>query len=167
KCSKMLKANHCVRTIQEMLIIANRETVTTRKPHQGNPSRIGRKSCDCTLCYRDRAQLGCEHPGECIETAKILLDSIMPKWNLTVPSPDLCDELELTAMEREENTCPSESDRITTFNPDFTLSNMRSGFRIFAFGESLNDVAARRYKVPEQVPDQIKIFIHARILHPG
>ncbi|KAJ7271786.1 hypothetical protein C8J57DRAFT_1064925, partial [Mycena rebaudengoi] len=118
-------------------------------------------------CYHDRAQLGCELPGECIETARILLDSIMPKWNPTVPSPDLCDELELTAMEREENTCPRESDRIITFNPDFTLSNMRSGFRIFAFEESLNDVAARRYKVPGQVSDQIKIFIHARILHPG
>jgi hypothetical protein len=123
--AKCLRLNHGVRTIQETLIIANRETVITRKPHQVNPSGIGRKNCGCTLCYRDHAQLGCEHPGECIETAKILLDSIMPKWNPTVPSPDLCDELELTAMEREENTCPRESDRIITFNPDFTLSNIR------------------------------------------
>ncbi|KAJ7234664.1 hypothetical protein C8J57DRAFT_1089552 [Mycena rebaudengoi] len=98
--AKCLRLNHNVRTVHDTLIIATRTMATTRKPHQVNPSGIGRKkNCGCTLCYRDRTQLGCEHPGECIETAKILLDSIMPKLNLTLENPDLCDELALTSEE--------------------------------------------------------------------
>ncbi|KAJ7260802.1 hypothetical protein C8J57DRAFT_996828, partial [Mycena rebaudengoi] len=78
---------------------------------------------------------GCEHPGECIETAKILLDSIMPKWNPTLENLDLCNELALTNEEIEGNECSRETDHIITFDPNFTLSNMGIGFR---FEESPN-----------------------------
>ncbi|KAJ7248085.1 hypothetical protein C8J57DRAFT_996605, partial [Mycena rebaudengoi] len=129
--AKCLRLNHNVQTVHDTLIIATRTMVATRKPRQVNPSGIGRKNCGCTLCHRDRTQRGCEHPGECIETAKILLDSIMPKWNPTLENPDLCNELALTNEEIEGNKCSRETDHIITFDPNFTLSNMGSGFRIF------------------------------------
>lgn len=44
---------------------------------------------------------------------------------------------------------------------------MASGFQIFAFEESLDDIPTRRYKVPGQEPGQTTIFLHARILRPG
>ncbi|KAJ7760867.1 hypothetical protein DFH07DRAFT_740445 [Mycena maculata] len=67
-----------------------------RKPHTVNSSGIGRKNCGCVLCYRDRTQLDCAHPGKCIETAKMLIDSIFAKWNPAIPDLDLCEELSLT-----------------------------------------------------------------------
>jgi hypothetical protein len=44
---------------------------------------------------------------------------------------------------------------------------MGSGFRIFAFEESPNEIPARRVRTFEHVPDPITIFVHARVLHPG
>ncbi|KAJ7237091.1 hypothetical protein C8J57DRAFT_1087804, partial [Mycena rebaudengoi] len=156
--AKCLRLNHNVRTVHDTLIIATRTVVTMRKSHQVNPSGIGRKNCGCTLCYRDRTRLGCEHPGECIETAKILLDSIIPKCNPTLENPHLCDELALTNEEIEGNKCPRETDHIITFDPNFTLSNMGSGFQIFALEQSPNEMPARRVRTSEHVPDPITIL---------
>jgi hypothetical protein len=75
--------------------------------------------------------LGCEHPGKCIEIAKDLIDSITAKWNPVIPNPDLCEELSLTDEELEQNKMPIETDQVMTFNPNFRLSEMESGFRIF------------------------------------
>ncbi|KAJ7825628.1 hypothetical protein B0H14DRAFT_2232639, partial [Mycena olivaceomarginata] len=88
-------------------------------------------NCGCLLCYRDRTELGCEHPGHCIETAKMLIESILPKWNPEAPSLDLCDELCLTEQEREWNKKSIQTDQTMAFDPDFTLSNMDAAFRIF------------------------------------
>ncbi|KAJ7133118.1 hypothetical protein C8R44DRAFT_611585, partial [Mycena epipterygia] len=123
----------------------------------GESSGIGRKNCGCPPCSRDRTQFGCEHPGECIETAKILIDSIFAsifaKWNPTVPNLDLCEELALTDEEREYNKQPIETDRVIVFDPNYTLNNIETGFRIFASEESLIEIPARRYKIhgPEPV----------------
>jgi hypothetical protein len=58
-----LRLNHEVCKVEDALVMATRRTLTPRRPHQANPSGIGRKNCDCLLCYRDRTQLGCENPG--------------------------------------------------------------------------------------------------------
>ncbi|KAJ7135612.1 hypothetical protein C8R44DRAFT_550964, partial [Mycena epipterygia] len=91
--------------------------------------------CGCSLCYRDRIQFDCTHPGECIETAKILIDSLFAKWNPTIPNPDLCNELSLTEEELQLNKGPLEHDQIMVYDPNFSLSNMGDGFRIFAFDD--------------------------------
>ncbi|KAJ7822344.1 hypothetical protein B0H14DRAFT_2370795 [Mycena olivaceomarginata] len=118
-----------------------------------NPSGIGRKNCGCVLCYRDRTQLDCENHGVCIETAKNDGNIILPKWNPMTTNPDLSEDLELTDEEREGNNLPIEADRIFVFDPTLTLSEMAKGYRIFAVEESLNEVPARRYKIPGQKPN--------------
>ncbi|KAJ6451178.1 hypothetical protein C8R45DRAFT_848574 [Mycena sanguinolenta] len=52
-----LRLIHRVRTVGDTTTIANRRTLVTRKPHQVNPSGIGRKNCGCPYL------LGCQHPG--------------------------------------------------------------------------------------------------------
>jgi hypothetical protein len=162
-----LRLNHRIRIVEDTLNIANRRTVVIRKPHQVNPSGIGRKNCGCPLCSQDRSKLGCENPGQCIETAKMLLNCIFPKWNPTTDDSDLRDELALTPDEMEGNEMPLEADRIFVFDPNLTLTNMNDGFRIFAFEESLNEIPVRRTKIPGPQPTLVTVFLHARILHAG
>jgi hypothetical protein len=123
-----LRLNHQAQSVEDILTIARRRTIVTRKPHQVNPSGIGRKNCGCPLCYQDRTLLGCNHPGQCIETAKILVDSILAKWNPTMPNLDLCQELALTDDEMRWNSQPIETNQIMVFDPNFALSDMGSGF---------------------------------------
>ncbi|KAJ7758879.1 hypothetical protein DFH07DRAFT_741475 [Mycena maculata] len=100
-----LGINHQVRTVQDTFIIATRQMTNVRKPHPVNSSGIGHRNCGCALCYRDRTQLDCAHPGKCIETAKILIDRIFAKWNPAIPNPDLCEELSLTEEEPYLGAC--------------------------------------------------------------
>ncbi|KAJ7809341.1 hypothetical protein B0H14DRAFT_2379808 [Mycena olivaceomarginata] len=93
--ARCLRVKHNVRSV--------RDTTVARKPHQVNPSGIGRKNCGCPSCYQDRSLFSCVHPGQCIETAKMLIDSILPKWNPNMPNHDLCDDLALTDEEPELN----------------------------------------------------------------
>ncbi|KAJ7108771.1 hypothetical protein C8R44DRAFT_743999 [Mycena epipterygia] len=97
----------------------------------------------------------------------MLIDSILPKWNPTMGNPDLSEELTLTVDELECNKKALETDQVTVFDPNFTLSHMTDGFRILAFEESLNEIAARRSKIPGTQPTLITVFLHAYILHPG
>jgi hypothetical protein len=75
----------------------------------------------------------------------MLIDSITPKWNPTIPSLDLSDELALTNEEGQLNKMSIDADRVMTFGANFTLENIGGGFRIFAVEESLNEIPARRY----------------------
>jgi hypothetical protein len=159
-----LRLNHQVRTVDDILTIATRRTIVARKPHQINPSGIGRKNCGCPLCHRDRKQLSCKHPGECIDTAKILIDRILPKWNPTLSNPALCEQLALTADEQESNGLPIIIDQPMIFDPNFTLSNR---FRIFAFEESFHSIPARRVQIHGDAPSLLTVYLHVFVLHPG
>jgi hypothetical protein len=116
---------------------------------------MGRKHCGCPLRYQDRTHHGCENPGECIETVKILIDSIFPKWDPATLNCDLREEFILTEGELEWNRKPIEPDQLMVFDPDFALSDIESGFRIFAFEDSLKEISARRYKLSGVVPSLI------------
>jgi hypothetical protein len=111
--------------------------------------------------------LDCKNPGKCIEMAKMLIDSILPKWNPTINNTDLEDELALTADEVELNSRPLQLETITTFDPNFSLAKMNDGFRIFAFEESMNEIPTRRTKLPGPPPTLLTVFLHAHILKPG
>jgi hypothetical protein len=121
--AKCLRLNHKVRTVHEALIIATRRTTVSRKPHTVNPSGIGRKNCGCPLCQRDRNEFNCEHPGKCIETAKMFIDCLTQKWNPTI---DLCEDLALTNAELEANETAIQTDQAMVFNPDFTLAKIET-----------------------------------------
>jgi hypothetical protein len=97
----------------------------------------------------------------------MLIDSILPKWNPTVPNPDLCKQLALTDEEQECNNLPITADRPMVFDPNFVLSHTESGFRIFAFEESLHGIPARIFKIPGDEPNLLTVFLHAFVLHPG
>jgi hypothetical protein len=164
EAARCLRLNHQVRTVGDTLAIANRRTTVIRKPHQLNPSGIGRKNCGCPACQRDRTLCGCEHPGNCIETAKILIDSILPKWNPTAPNLDLNEELALSDEELKANEQSIGCDEIMTFDPIFALLNLEKGFRIFACSDALTDIPTRRYKLPGPQPELLTVYLHARIV---
>ncbi|KAJ6474178.1 hypothetical protein C8R45DRAFT_766598, partial [Mycena sanguinolenta] len=127
-----LRLNHQVRDVQDVLIIADRKTSIARKPHQINPSGIGRKNCGCPACTKDRFQRGCKNPGECIETAKMIINSIFPKWHPTLENLDIHEELALTPTEIAGNDSALDTDTTFSFDPNITLSECAYGFRIFA-----------------------------------
>ncbi|KAJ6459913.1 hypothetical protein C8R45DRAFT_756909, partial [Mycena sanguinolenta] len=99
-----------------------------------------RKNCGCPTCHHDRTQLGCQHPGQCIETAKMLIDCIHPKWNPKMLNPDLATELDLIEEEKDMNAGQIQHGIEMNFDPNLTISNMQDGFRIFASKESLNEI---------------------------
>jgi hypothetical protein len=112
-------------------------------------------------------EFGCKNPGQCIETAKMLIASILPKWNTTIGNLDLNQELSLVNDELELNKKPLQTDHIMVFDPNFTLSNMADGFRIFAFEESLHEIATRRSKIFGAQPPLMSVFLHAHVLRAG
>jgi hypothetical protein len=152
KAATCLRLNHGVRKVADTLIIANPKSLIARKPHQVSPSGIGRKNCGCPSCYCDRHELGCDHPGECIETAKILIHSLSAKWNPTMQNLDLCEDLSLTDEEREGNKLLGETDQIMVYDPDYSLRDIANVFRVFAFEDSLTELPGRRYKILDDEP---------------
>jgi hypothetical protein len=60
-----------------------------------------------------------------------------------------------------------DADRVMTFDVNFTSENIGGGFRIFAVEESLNEIPARRYRIPGEVPSIITYFLHPTIFHAG
>ncbi|KAJ6448283.1 hypothetical protein DFH09DRAFT_837593, partial [Mycena vulgaris] len=124
---------YCIRNVREVLTIAHRTTSPlNRRPHQVNKSGVGRQNCGCVECRRDRVELGCKNPGECIESARALLNAIFPKWNPTSDNGDLCDALALTEDEQAENSDAARGQsNVTTFDPDFRLREFHDGYRIF------------------------------------
>lgn len=97
--------------------------------------------------------------------AKILIDSILPKWNPTMPDRDWCDVLAFTDEELESNKHLIETDQLMFFDPNFALCDIESGFRIFDFEYSLKEIPARRHKLPGRDPGLMAIFLHAKIKH--
>jgi hypothetical protein len=97
----------------------------------------------------------------------MLIDSILPKWNPTVSNHDLCDKLALTDEELQYNEQPIQTDEIMVFDPNYTLTNISSGFRIFAAKESLSAIPARRYDIIGPDPKIMTVFLHAQIIRPG
>jgi hypothetical protein len=84
-----------------------------------------------------------------------------------MPNLDLCQELAPTEEELQWNNQTIETDKMMVFDPNFTLAEMGSGFRIFAFEDSLSTIPARRYKLPGPVANLMTVFLDARVLKPG
>ncbi|KAK6975007.1 hypothetical protein R3P38DRAFT_2361045, partial [Favolaschia claudopus] len=93
-------------------------------------------NCGCVSCRRDRDELGCKNPGKCIDTAQALINCIQPKWNPNTHTPDFLEVLRLSEMESEANRNPTVVDLIKSFDPNFHLTKINDGFRIFAFNET-------------------------------
>jgi hypothetical protein len=97
----------------------------------------------------------------------MLINSVPAKWNPRIQNLDLSEELALTEEEQEVNNHPIQINHSMVFDPNIFLSNMESGFRIFAEEESLNEISTRRYKIPGPEPDVMTVFLSARIFHPA
>jgi hypothetical protein len=110
--------------------------------------------------------IGCKHPRNCIDTAKILIDSIHQKWNPTADNNGYAN-LSPTPAETEVNSHPLQTGEVKNFDPNFTLNNIDRGFRIFAFGDCLNKVPARRLLHTGHKPSLLTVFLHPHIRHAG
>ncbi|KAK7006665.1 hypothetical protein R3P38DRAFT_2479017, partial [Favolaschia claudopus] len=128
RSSRCLWENHRIKTVEDTLTISSRRTVVARKPHTLNPSGVSRQNCGCRLCQRDRNELRCKNPGVCIETAKMLINSISTKLNPLIESGET---LSLTEEEQDLNNSTIESDECKIFEPDMVLNKVENGFRIF------------------------------------
>ncbi|KAK7046865.1 hypothetical protein R3P38DRAFT_3346454 [Favolaschia claudopus] len=166
KNTSCLRQNHRVKTVLDILQIAHRTSTNYRRPHILNPSGVGRKNCGCPPCQRDRNEFHCRNPGECIETAKLILQCIPPKWNPEVENLDHCDTLALTEEEQLANKGVGD-DKTLTFDPDYRLTDMSHGFRIFASDDYLQQTAAKRYGSLLTNGDELEAQIHARVSKPG
>ncbi len=65
------------------------------------------------------------------------------------------------------NEQPIQTDEIMVFDPNYTLTNISSGFRIFAAEEPLSAIPARRYDIIGPDPKIMTVFLHAQIVRPG
>ncbi|KAJ7747509.1 hypothetical protein B0H16DRAFT_1226303, partial [Mycena metata] len=98
----------------------------------------------------DRNEFGCSNPGQCVETAKIMIDCIHPKWNPLVDNKDLCEGLQLSAVEQSANDHGGdEGDARLTFDPEFRLSDLSHGFRIFALEDHATQLSTKRFSIPD------------------
>ncbi|KAJ7881455.1 hypothetical protein B0H13DRAFT_1891329 [Mycena leptocephala] len=164
---KCLRHNHNTRSVADILKIAERKTTVIRQPHSINPSGIGRKNCGCQLWRRDRLEFGCSNPGQCVEAAKALLDCIYPKWSPLIANNDLCDNLKLSEIEESSNSHGREDeDALLTFDPDFRLSHLSCGFRIFALEDHTTELPTKRYNMPNPNSIALDVYLHAKIFHP-
>jgi hypothetical protein len=170
---KCLRLNHNTRSVADLLAIADRKTTLARQPHTLNPSGIARRNCGCPPCRRDRNEYGCNHPGECIEMAKLLLDCLQPKWNPLTPNEDLCEELALSPPEKARNEQQEhgddleDGDDVVTFDPEFRLTDFSHGYRIFASEDHTTSISTKRHRSLNPDPTNLEVFLHAKIIHPG
>jgi hypothetical protein len=74
----------------------------------------------------------------------MFIDCLTQKWKPTIANGDLCENLALTNVEPEANKMAIQADQAMVFNPDFTLTKIETGFRIFASDKSLNEISAKR-----------------------
>lgn len=66
-----LKDNYDMRLVGETEIVAMRQDISHRE----------HRECTCTQCTRNRLRW-CRNPPKCIKSAKELISSLLPKWNL-------------------------------------------------------------------------------------
>ncbi|KAK6985116.1 hypothetical protein R3P38DRAFT_2473778, partial [Favolaschia claudopus] len=86
-------------------------------------------------CRRDREELKCKNPGKCGEVAKMLVNSLHPKWRPSTNGNDLLEELRLSSEEIVQNQQTIALDKAMTFDPSLQLRSLGDGFRIFASEE--------------------------------
>ena len=65
----------------------------------------------------------------------MFIDCLTQKWNPTIAKGDQCEDLALTNAELEANEIAIQTDQAMVFNPDFTLNNIETKFRILASEE--------------------------------
>lgn len=140
-----LRERHEIQTVAQALQMANRKTTDPFHPHTMNTSGISRQNCGCEKCKYDRNILGCINPGECIKTSQMLILSLNEKWSPLEDIPDLLGQIQLTDEERAQNLLPISVDSIKTFNPDYRVKTQSEGCRIFAEGDCLKAIPAKRY----------------------
>jgi hypothetical protein len=73
----------------------------------------------------------------------------------------------LTVEEVESNSKPIGPDQSIAFDPNYTLSNIHDGFRIFSAEGSLKDIPGRRFKFRGPVPETRTVFLHAQVQRSG
>lgn len=132
------------------------------------PSMVGRRNCGCPPCQRDRTEYGCENPGQCVEAARALLECNQPKWNLLIASNDLCEHLMLSGAEKDRNIRGREDQDVqVTFDPDFRVTDISHGFRIFAFDDHITQFAAKCNNLPDPNYTTVDVYLHAKVNNPG
>lgn len=165
---KCLRLNHRTRNVRDVVDIARRRTNVPRKPHVFNPSGIRRRNCGCPPCRRDRTEYGCDNPGQCAEAARTLLECIRPKWNPLTAGNDLCEHLILSEMEKNRNERGREDQDVQmTFDPDFRVTDLSHGFRIFVFEDHTTQIPAKRYSLLDPTSTTVDVYLHAKVNNPG
>ncbi|KAH7903929.1 hypothetical protein BJ138DRAFT_1107255 [Hygrophoropsis aurantiaca] len=142
--AKCLRSKHNISTVGDLEKIANRNDRTHRV----------RKNCNCEDCKADRDR-GCMNPYRCKKTARMIMASILPKWNpsITITPP----RRDLNPNEVLEASIAFKKQDDITFNPFLVLEgHPENGLRI------LGNKIDRRDNLnisQERVPDSQEVAV--------
>ncbi|KAG1829528.1 hypothetical protein DFJ58DRAFT_611657, partial [Suillus subalutaceus] len=103
--------------------------------------------CPCDECTEDRLA-GCQNPHKCAQTAKDILDNLLPKFNPnTTPRKD---NLTLTHRRLEKNArARKQPQGEVLFDPAITArDNLSDCFRIFTLPSRSLQIPAYRLRIP-------------------
>ncbi|KAG2032910.1 hypothetical protein BDR03DRAFT_819995, partial [Suillus americanus] len=137
--NRCLEQTHKIKSVQDLRDITMR--LTNQRMHQP------RAPCPCDKCTEDQLA-GCQNPHKCAQTAKNILDNLLPKFNPnTTPRKD-----NLTLMHRrlEKNArARTQPQGEVLFDPTITArDNLSDCFHIFTLPSRPLQIPAYRLRIP-------------------
>ncbi|KAJ6532977.1 hypothetical protein B0H19DRAFT_965261, partial [Mycena capillaripes] len=118
-------------------------------------------NCRCDACQNTRLNHPqCRDPNACFKRAKLMLDSLLPKWNPLLPQPEDWE----TDLER----VPTQDENTETFNPKVTThGTLADTFRIFTNEEVGGDEAPDTKLDPEPDEEEIVVYTDGSAINNG
>ncbi|KAJ7763816.1 hypothetical protein B0H16DRAFT_1311066 [Mycena metata] len=143
KTVKCLKETHKIVSVSDAEVLA-RLLQTSRHQSAWN--------CRCAACTGTRhTHPQCEDPNACFRRAKLMVDSLLPKWNPMLPQPE--------DWEAGFNVDAPQDPEAKVFNPKVTTyGTLADTFRIFTERIDGGDVAPDNK--PDSEPDEEEIIAH-------
>ncbi|KAJ7091776.1 hypothetical protein C8R44DRAFT_647200 [Mycena epipterygia] len=83
----------------------------------------------------------------------------LTRWNAKSPT--------LERRRHVINMINHNQDAELTFDPDYRLTGLSQGFRIFAFEDHMTQVPTKQFKLPQAESTTHDVYLHAKIKHPG
>ncbi|KAH7911774.1 hypothetical protein BJ138DRAFT_1005888, partial [Hygrophoropsis aurantiaca] len=157
-----LKKTHKIEKVKDLINMCAR--LNNHQSHRSSPF------CECSECKQDQYK-GCLDPNKCASRARLIIDSMTPKFNAT--HHPHTDNLTLTHRRKEKNISNKEKEKgEITFDPTVGSKNCLSEcFRIFTNPKSISTQPAYRLQAGTRgrtIPDEhITIYTDGSCLNNG
>ncbi|KAJ6559704.1 hypothetical protein B0H19DRAFT_944653, partial [Mycena capillaripes] len=148
----------CLKETHHMVSTGDAETLARKLRSVRHRSRW---NCRCVACQDTRLNHPqCRDPNACFKRAKLMLDSLLPKWNPMLPQPeDWETDLELVPVHDEDTK---------TFDPKITThGTLADTFRIFTNDLDGGDEAPDTKFEPEPDEEEIVVYTDGSAINNG